>query len=843
MRFWNRLRTPLQIAAFGLALALAGTAAQARDQIHIVGSSTVYPFSTAVAEQFARAGRFKAPVVESTGTGGGLKLFCAGVGEDKPDLANASRRIKDSEVEACKQNGVTQIVEVRVGFDGIVLANAKTHARYELTVRNVWLALAKEVPVDGRLAANPYRTWSQIDPSMPAEKIEVLGPPPTSGTRDAFLELVMDRGCAEFPEIKVIADDKSRKAACQSIREDGAYVDAGENDNLIVQKLEADPTAVGIFGYSFLEQNGDKLQASVMDGVAPSVDSIVAGQYEVARSLYFYVKPQQLSVVPGIKEYVAEFMSDKASGPGGYLEEKGMIPLPADQHQAASAAAFAALGIAAETAATAAPVAAAASAVPPAPAQVDVAALPAGSVLASPTAIFLAILLLAVVGFQFGRRRAVAAVQGRVRDLHSLPGYHGIFVALYCALPALVLVAVGLLATPSLIENLVVGGLPAEKVSRLNPDEMQVLISNIREAATDAGAFKASQDPVLHAAAAHWAGLRQTAILALGGAALILATLGLFYARGRIAPDLRARNRVERAFMVLMVICSTLSILVTIGIVLSLIFESLSFFQQIPILDFLTGLKWSPQMALRSDQVGSSGAFGAIPVFMGTMLITVIAMVVAVPIGLMVAVYLSDYATPRTRNIVKPLIEILAGIPTVVYGFFAALTVAPFIRDGGALIGIDVASESALAAGLVMGVMIIPFVSSLSDDVMNAVPQSLRDGAYALGATKSETIRQVVFPAALPGIVGGVLLAVSRAIGETMIVVMAAGLAANLTVNPLAAVTTVTVQIVTLLVGDQEFDSPKTLAAFALGLLLFTVTLILNVIALRIVRRYREKYD
>ncbi len=228
---------------------------------------------------------------------------------------------------------------------------------------------------------------------------------------------------------------------------------------------------------------------------------------------------------------------------------------------------------------------------------------------------------------------------------------------------------------------------------------------------------------------------------------------------------------------------------------------------------------------------------------MGTMLITLIAMIVAVPIGLMVAVYLSDYATPRVRNVVKPLIEILAGIPTVVYGFFAALTVAPFIRDGGALLGIDVASESALAAGLVMGVMIIPFVSSLSDDVMNAVPQSLRDGAYALGATKAETIRQVVFPAALPGIVGGVLLAVSRAIGETMIVVMAAGLAANLTINPLAAVTTVTVQIVTLLVGDQEFDSPKTLAAFALGLLLFTVTLILNVIALRIVRRYREQYD
>jgi phosphate transport system permease protein len=267
------------------------------------------------------------------------------------------------------------------------------------------------------------------------------------------------------------------------------------------------------------------------------------------------------------------------------------------------------------------------------------------------------------------------------------------------------------------------------------------------------------------------------------------------------------------------------------------------FFKVIPVTDFLFGLDWSPQMALRADQVGSSGAFGAIPVFMGTLLISGIAMTVAVPIGLMSAIYLSEYASKTVRAVAKPLMEILAGIPTVVYGFFAALTVAPIIRDTGGLIGLDVSSESALAAGLVMGIMIIPFVSSLSDDVINAVPQALRDGAYGLGATQSETIRNVVFPAALPGIVGGVLLAVSRAIGETMIVVMAAGLAANLTVNPLKTVTTVTVQIVTLLVGDQEFDSPKTLAAFALGLLLFVVTLCLNVIALHVVRKYREQYE
>jgi phosphate transport system permease protein len=285
------------------------------------------------------------------------------------------------------------------------------------------------------------------------------------------------------------------------------------------------------------------------------------------------------------------------------------------------------------------------------------------------------------------------------------------------------------------------------------------------------------------------------------------------------------------------------AILVTVGIVLSLVFEASRFFARVSPSEFLFGLHWSPQTALRADQVGSSGAFGAIPVFWGTLLITLIAMAVAVPIGLMSAIYLSEYATPRLRAWAKPLLEILAGVPTVVYGFFAALTVGPTMRAFGESLGMSVASESALAAGSVMGVMIIPFVSSLSDDVITAVPRSLREGSYGLGATQSETIRKVVVPAALPGIVASVLLAVSRAIGETMIVVMAAGLAANLTANPLEAVTTVTVQIVTLLVGDQEFDSAKTLAAFALGLGLFVVTLILNVIALIVVRRYREQYD
>jgi phosphate transport system permease protein len=289
--------------------------------------------------------------------------------------------------------------------------------------------------------------------------------------------------------------------------------------------------------------------------------------------------------------------------------------------------------------------------------------------------------------------------------------------------------------------------------------------------------------------------------------------------------------------------CSAVAVLTTLGIVLSIVFEAGRFFGTVPFTEFFFGTNWSPQTAIRADQVGSSGAFGAVPLFVGTLLISLVAMVVAVPLGLFSAIYLAEYSAPRVRRVVKPLLEVLAGVPTVVYGFFAVTTVGPMLRTAGEALGLSVAGESALAAGLVMGIMIIPFVSSLADDMITAVPQSLRDGAYALGATRSETVRQVVLRAALPGIVGGILLAVSRAIGETMIVVMAAGLSANLTFNPLEAVTTVTVQIVTLLVGDQEFDSPKTLAAFALGLMLFLVTLLLNVIALYVVRKYREQYD
>jgi phosphate transport system permease protein len=441
-----------------------------------------------------------------------------------------------------------------------------------------------------------------------------------------------------------------------------------------------------------------------------------------------------------------------------------------------------------------------------------------------------------------GRARAVAKAGGQLRKLHSLPNYHGFYVALWCGLPALLVALVWLMAQPAIVTEAAKAAMPPERVASLDENQLSLLLSEVRQAAAHADLSQVGDAAVRAGAEAYrtWDSMSHLGAL---GAAVALALIGIGFAYSRINVGARSRNRVERIVLGVLFACSSLAILTTIGIVLSLVFESLRFFAKIPITEFLFGLQWSPQMAMRADQVGSSGAFGAIPVIAGTLLITAIAMIVAVPTGLMIAVYLSDYATSRVRSIFKPLVEILAGIPTVVYGFFAALTIGPAFRQIGEALGLSVASESALAAGLIMGVMIIPFVSSLSDDVMNAVPQSLRDGSFALGATKSETIKQVVFPAALPGIVGAVLLATSRAIGETMIVVMAAGLAANLTANPLQAVTTVTVQIVTLLVGDQEFDSPKTLAAFALGLLLFVVTLCLNIVALNVVRRYREKYD
>ncbi|MDP8912144.1 MAG: phosphate ABC transporter permease subunit PstC [Pseudomonadota bacterium] len=456
-------------------------------------------------------------------------------------------------------------------------------------------------------------------------------------------------------------------------------------------------------------------------------------------------------------------------------------------------------------------------------------------------ALALLIFGLGFIAWAAARARALSfAGPGKPR-LHSLPSYHGWYVALWAALPAILFLAVWAPVSNGLVMQAVMGS-PA--AASLPPFEMQrnAIFTEARELAE--GTRQAAFNPQATAIAPVYdAAITRYSMVGVV-VALLLAFAGGAYAFTRVSPNFRARTRVERLVMAVLLIASLIAILTTLGIVLSLLFESLRFFSMVSPIEFLFGLNWSPQTAMRADQAGSSGAFGAIPLFWGTIFIgAIIAMIVAIPLGLMSAIYLTQYASPIVRRWMKPLLEVLAGVPTVVYGYFAALTVAPAVRDFALMLGIPGSSESALAAGLVMGIMIIPFVSSMADDSIAAVPQAMRDGSLAMGATTSETIKKVLVPAALPGVVGGVLLAVSRAIGETMIVVMAAGLAANLTVNPFESVTTVTTQIVQLLTGDQEFDSPKTLAAFALGLVLFIVTLLLNIVALRVVKKYREAYE
>jgi len=453
------------------------------------------------------------------------------------------------------------------------------------------------------------------------------------------------------------------------------------------------------------------------------------------------------------------------------------------------------------------------------------------------SSLILVILGLGFVAFVVGRQRAVG-YQGDTR-LRSLPRHYGSLTAFWSAVPALILLLAWLSFEPAYLQKQIEQSMPVEILGQ-SSDVLELYMNNIHLAIAN---NQASEDAVVNNAVEAYQQAEQHSRILLTAIVFVLGLAGIAAGLTQFLLRTHARKRIESLIKFFLMLCSAVAIVTTIGIVLSVLFEAIRFFEAVNVFDFIFGSNWSPQTAIRVDQVGSSGSFGAIPLFVGTMLISAIAMVIAVPVGLMTAIYLSEYASAKFRANAKPALEILAGIPTVVYGFFAALTVAPFIRDVGESIGLSVASESALAAGIVMGVMIIPFVSSLSDDVISAVPQAMRDGSLGLGATRSETIKQVVIPAALPGIVGGVLLAASRAIGETMIVVMAAGLAANLTVNPLEAVTTVTVQIVTLLTGDQEFDSPKTLAAFALGLMLFISTLVLNVIALYIVRKYREHYE
>ncbi|MCA6285856.1 phosphate ABC transporter permease subunit PstC [Phenylobacterium sp.] len=463
--------------------------------------------------------------------------------------------------------------------------------------------------------------------------------------------------------------------------------------------------------------------------------------------------------------------------------------------------------------------------------------------------------------FWAGRRRAGAIARGSSAPINSRPGHHGAYAAVWTAAPAaLVLILVGFLGD-RVEESLVESRLPAV-VRAMEAAERQVFlddaISLARGQARSETPYAPEVQAALEVAAAEVKALEFRLHLFSLAAAAVLALAGASWGLTRIRAAFRAREGVERWVKGLLLACSVTAVFTTVGIVASLVWESWRFFQAVPLPAFLFGLEWDPQSAMYADQVVSEGAFGAIPLFAGTFLIMLISMTVAAPVGLFAAIYLSEYASARTRSVVKPLLEVLAGVPTVVYGFFAALTVGPLFRAGFNAIGAElvggpfndlglylgeVQNQMALVAGAVMGVMLIPFVSSLSDDIINAVPQSLRDGSLAMGATRSETVKKVVLPAALPGVMAAMLLAVSRAVGETMIVTMAAGLQANTTLNPLETVTTVTVQIVTLLTGDQEFDSPRTLSAFGLGLTLFVVTLALNVIALRIVQKYREQYD
>ena len=456
--------------------------------------------------------------------------------------------------------------------------------------------------------------------------------------------------------------------------------------------------------------------------------------------------------------------------------------------------------------------------------------------------LLIAVLLISL-GYFFLGTRSSKAVRTAGARLNSLPHYYGLFAGLVATLPALSLLAILAVGDDIIFNRLALDFVPDEVKAGENYKEVIVLaqIYNVVN-----GINFGEQPDWVHAAAEAWNGWKATSTNLKTVTVLALSFLGGMFAYRMINPAFRSRNAVERIIMTILAASSAIAILTTIGIVFSVIFESMRFFALVPMSEFLFGTTWNPQFE-GAERAGSGqmglATYGSVPLFVGTLLISVVALSVSVPVGLFSAIYLSEYATPRVRSVVKPLMELLAGVPTVVYGFFAALTVAPFIRASGMSLGLDVASESALAAGLVMGIMIIPFVSSLSDDVINAVPQALRDAAYGLGSTQSETIRQVVLPAALPGIVAAVLLAVSRAVGETMIVVMAAGLAANLSLNPLDAVTTVTAQIVTILVGDQEFESAKTLSAFALALTLIVITLGLNFIALQIVKKYREQYE
>ena len=439
----------------------------------------------------------------------------------------------------------------------------------------------------------------------------------------------------------------------------------------------------------------------------------------------------------------------------------------------------------------------------------------------------------------FGKSRIKKLVYSTNLRPKSQYNYHAQYVLSWCLLPALIVYFSWAVFEEQIIQNLILDSF--EYVEGAAYDD-GLLLAEIRNVANNTDFSEGKSQEIINAAS-QYKSLKLTSEISFYISIIIIMVLGSLYAVRKINIQFNAQDTIEKYIKYLLIFCSSIAVLTTIGIIFSLIFESFRFFSQVSLFEFLFSTEWYPFIPIREGQAAAEGSFGAVPIFAGTFLVMIVAMCVAAPIGLLTAIYLSEYASQKVRKTVKPLLEILAGIPTIVYGFFAFVTVAPFVKSFGQSIGIDASPTSALAAGLVMGVMIIPFISSLSDDVINSVPQSLREGSLGIGANKAETIKKVILPAALPGIVGAFLLAISRAIGETMIVVVAAGTAANLTANPFENVTTVTVQIVVALIGDQEFDNPRTLSAFALGLVLFVITLSLNVLALRFVKKYRERYE
>jgi len=455
------------------------------------------------------------------------------------------------------------------------------------------------------------------------------------------------------------------------------------------------------------------------------------------------------------------------------------------------------------------------------------------------------LLVLLAVAYQLGMQRSRKLAGGQnSASLHSRPHHYGMMVGLWAVLPPFFIMLLWNWISPAVIQQLVLASLPSEVLS--SGEQAQVLLRRISNLATNFAVLSEASDWEI-SAANYLSALQQKSTLMLTALMSIIGALGLLISYQKIRPSLRARHQVEKALMATLLVCSTIAILTTIGIVLSMVGETLKFFSFIKPSDFFFGTTWNPRFSTAGvadgSLTGSQGSFGLLPLLSGTMLVAGIALLVAIPLGLMVAIYMAEYAPKKVRDTVKPIIEVLAGIPTIVYGFFALVVVGPFLADLGQMLGLTIRATSALTAGVVMGIMIIPFISSLSDDIITQVPKALRDGSLGLGATKSETIRKVVLPAALPGIVGAVLLAASRAIGETMIVVLAAGNSPALTANPFEAVSTVTVTIVNQLTGDNDFASPQSLVAFALGLTLFVITLLLNIVALVIVRKYREQYE